>query len=458
MKFIGRDAERKRLLREFSSNGQNATLVYGRRRVGKSELILQCLRESHARSIYYECKQTTEQDNLASLSQVLASAFDLPSVIFPSIEALLNFVFERAENEKVILVLDEYPYLRDAVKGMDSILQASIDRHRDSSKASIVLCGSFVEVMRSLLEKDNPLYGRMDLSIDLKPMDYFDAAQFYPSFSNEDKVRLYSVLGGIPHYNKMVDAGGSVRENIIDLIASPGARLENEISMYLLSEISKITNANEIFGALSQGYSRYKDILVQSHVSSGPSMIDTLDKLIKMELVQKQAPINDPGNKRRAGYVIIDPLSNFYYRYVFRYSSQMTFLNSDTFYERYIDQDFETRYVPHAFEEICRQHLIRQNKVGRIDPPFDLIGRYYYDDPATRTNGEFDVVTRDPNGYIFYEAKFRNRPIDANIVEKEIEQVERTGLSCYRYGFFSRSGFTAESSDRTIFIDLDDMY
>jgi AAA+ ATPase superfamily predicted ATPase len=149
-------------------------------------------------------------------------------------------------------------------------------------------------------------------------MDYYESALFYDTFSNEDKVRLYSVFGGIPYYNRLIDKNKSVKENIIELIASPGARLENEVSMYLNSEISKITNANEVFEALAKGYSKYKDILDQSNVSSGPTLIDTLDKLIKMDVVKKEAPINDENNKRKAGYFVSDNLSLFYYKYIYR--------------------------------------------------------------------------------------------------------------------------------------------
>ena len=125
----------------------------------------------------------------------------------------------------------------------------------------------------------------------------------------------------------------------------------------------------------------------------------------------QQAPINDPENKRKSGYRIVDPLSLFYYRYVFRNLSQRAFLDPDAFFDRYIARDFEENYVPHFFEEVCRQYLIRQNRAGNIDVPFDEIGRYWYDDPANHANGEFDIVTRDPQGFIFYEAKFRKTPV-----------------------------------------------
>jgi len=213
-----------------------------------------------------------------------------------------------------------------------------------------------------------------------------------------------------------------------------------------------------VFEALSKGFSKYSDLLSQSHVSSGPTLVDVLEKLIRMEVVEKQAPINDADNRRKSGYFIVDNLSLFYFRYIFRFLSQRNVLDEDIFYERYINEDFETQYVPRIFENICKQYLIRQNRAGKIEPPFDKIGKYYYDDPKTRSNGEFDTVTDDPLGYIFYESKFRREPLSLAMIHEEIKQVQATGLNCYKYGFFSRSGFQCEPTDHMIFIHLDDLY
>ena len=136
---------------------------------------------------------------------------------------------------------------------MDSILQSLVDGGAGASGMKLVLCGSSIDTMKSLLDEHNPLYGRFDLVIDLKPMDYLDSSLFYPGFSDEDKVRIFSVFGGIPYYNRLVDDELSVRDNIISLVASPGARLENEVAMFLRSEMSKMANANEVFEALAAG-------------------------------------------------------------------------------------------------------------------------------------------------------------------------------------------------------------
>ena len=454
MKFIGRKDFLNKLKKQVDTDEMSFSLIYGRRRVGKSELVKETLRCANEKSIYFECKQVAEESNVASLSAIVSDVMGLPKLGYTDIESLLDYIFKLAVNEKLILVLDEYPYLRESVKGLDSILQSLVDKHRESSKVKLIILGSYVEIMRSLLEHSNPLYGRVDLTIDLKQMDYYESALFYPEFSPEDKVRIYSVFGGIPYYNRLIDDKKSVRDNMIDLIASSGARLENEVSMYLSAEISKIINANEVFEALARGYSRYSDILSQSHVSSGPTLIDVLDKLIKMEVVVKTAPINDPNNKRKVGYQIADNLSLFYYRYIFKYLSQMKIMDSSVFFSKYIEKDFEENYVPHQFEEICKQYLIRENKAGNINPVFEKIGKYYYDNPKEHTNGEFDIVTEDELGFAFYEVKFRKAPVSKSMVEDEIAQVDATGLKCYKYVFFSRSGYEEMKFDNVVKIDI----
>ena len=456
--FYGRENERKKLCTMFHSDGQMISLIYGRRRIGKSELIKQVLKETDIKSVYYECKQTTEQNNVDSLAELIGEAFNFPKPAFENMEVLLRFLFQKSEKEPMILVLDEYPYLRENSKGLDSVLQSVIDHYKDTSNMKLIVCGSYVDTMKALLERQNPLYGRIDLTLNLKPMDYYESALFYPEFSEEDKVRLFSVFGGIPYYNRLIDEKKSVRENIIELIASSGARLENEVAMYLNSEISKITNANEVFEALAKGFSRYKDILDQSNVSSGPALIDILDKLMRMDVVAKEAPINDENNRKKSGYFISDNLSLFYYKYIFRNMSRMNIMDPDVFYDKYIAEDFETKYVPKSFERICKQYLIRKNRKGLMDEIFEKIGKYYYDDPVEKRNGEFDIVTLDDKGYIFYEAKFRKEPVTESIVQNEIRQVKQTGLACYRYGFFSRAGFTCDQEKDCILIELSELY
>ena len=456
--FVGRAGELSKLDTMYSSPRQQVTLIYGRRRVGKSELIKQFIQQHPCDAIYYECKQTTEQNNVSSLSALVSEKFSLPPLGFGDMEKLLEFVFTQACDRKIILVLDEYPYLQKTVTGLDSILQSLIDRYTGKSRLKFILCGSFVETMKKLLLRHNPLYGRISLVLNLKPMNYLESAGFYPSFSHADKVRLYSVFGGIPYYNSLIDENRSVKENIMELLTLPGARLEDEVYMYLNSELSRITNANEVFEALTRGFSRFSDILSQSHINSSPTLAKVLEKLMLMDMVEKEAPINDARNKKKTGYYISDNLSRFYYQYIFCHASQRRIMNPEVFYERYIARDFEQAYVPKRFEEICKQFLVLKNQQGEMPEPFEAIGKYYYDLPREHKNGEFDVVTKDDRGYAFYEAKFREAPVTAAMIEQEIRQVNETGLYCYQYGFFSRSGYEEIDRQDVVKYTLDDLY
>jgi len=459
--FLGRRNELEKLAAFYSKNNLQTALVYGRRRIGKTELIKHSLSKISATSIYFESKETFEENNVASLSEIISDILGFPPLAFKSIEEVLDFVFKQAVQKELVLVIDEYPYLQKVVKGLDSIIQFMIDKCKNESKLKLILCGSYIETMKNLLEKQNPLFGRFDLMIDLKAMDYGDSALFYQDFSDEDKVRLYSVFGGVPYYTRLIDSGKSVRQNIIDLIASPGSRLESEVVMFLKSEIQKMGNAYEVFEALAKGKVKFSDILAESAVSSSPTLSDILEKLQRMELVRKYAPINDENNKKKCGYYICDNLSLFYFKYIYRNLSRLNVMNPDVFFDKFIQQDFEEQYVPKCFEEICRQYLVRKNKACELENPFEKIGRYYYDDPVNRKNGEFDIVTQNGKDFTFYEAKFRSAPVTKAMIDEEIRQVNAAGLTCRKYGFFSRSGFDGiENADKNnlILFELGDLY
>lgn len=439
--FFGRKENIKAISRFINSDNYDAALIYGRRRVGKTELIKHCLKQTKTTSIYYECKETSELNNVKSLCEIISETFGLPPLAFDTFESTLAFLYKQAAKKELILVIDEYPYIRKVVEGLDSIIQSFIDNNKSTSRLKLIFCGSYVETMKSLLSEENPLFGRFDLVMNLKAMDYYESALFYKDFSDEDKVRLYSVFGGIPYYNRRIDSSKTVKQNIIDLIASPGSRYENEVQMHLKSEISKMQNAYEVFEALAKGFVRFKDILSQSQVSSSPTLADVLDKLINMDIVVKESPINDENNKKKAGYYISDQLTLFYFKYIYRNLSRLAVMESEAFYDKFIEPDFEEHYVPQAFEQICRQFLIRKNRSGELPDSFEKIGKYWYDDPVNHKNGEFDVVTENDNSYIFYEAKFREGKLDKNLIWNEIQQVNRTGLVCSKYGFFSKSGY-----------------
>ncbi|MCR5690488.1 MAG: ATP-binding protein [Clostridiales bacterium] len=457
MRFIGREQELSLLREAFDNDRYEGVLVYGRRRVGKTEMLKEALNRSGLTSVYYECKKVSEELNTLGISEVIARVFGIPVPLFDSFEKAVDFIFEKAKTEKIVFVIDEYPYLKEKLPGCDSILQSVIDRHINGSVIKLVLCGSYVGTMKELVSESNPLYGRLSLKFNIRPLDYYDCAGFYPSFSDEDKVRLFSVFGGMPYYNQFIDETKTVKENIISLVASSSARLLNEIEQTVSGEISKMANANETFMAIAAGNHTFSDILNKSHVSSSPTLVDVLKKLIDMEIVERVVPINEK-NGKHAVYYIADRLALFYYTYIFRRLSFFNTMPAESFYDEFIAEDFETGFVPLAFEQIARQFLIRQNRAGKIRPVLYDVGKYYYNDPVRRRNGEFDVVTLNRDGYDFYEVKFTSSPVTGAVVKEEKEQLDAAPIEYNRIGFFSRSGFGISDTDGLILYSLPDLY
>ena len=453
--FVGRNSEIKTINHYLNRDSLEAILIYGRRRIGKSELIKECLRTFDGKKIYYECREVSERNNIEGICDLISLTYNFPKPAFSSIIEVLKFFFEEGKKEKIVLVLDEYPYLKRKINGLDSIIQSLIDEYKNESRLKLILCGSQIEIMKSLLEDKNPLYGRLSLKLHIKQMDYYDSSLFYKDYSNEDKVMLYSVFGGVPYYNSLIDTSKSALENINDLLIKENARLETEINYSLKMEISKIENANAVFETIASGIVSFSDILSKSHVSSSPSLADTINKLLELELIEKDCPIN---NNRKHNYRISDNLSNFYYRYIFKNTSRRKIMSEKAFYEKCIEEDFISKYIPKCFERICKEYLNRENMKDHIEPVLMDIGRYYYDDPTKKINREFDVVSYDEVGYIAYECKYTKNPLTDKDLQMEIKQVDDSPLKVYNYGFFSKSGFKLSNKYKYRLYELKDIY
>lgn len=457
MEFIGREEEIKTLTALYKTDRYEGILVYGRRRIGKSELIKESLKGFNGKKVYFECQKASERFNVASISEVIGTEFDIPTPSFETFGEVLDFMFDKAKRENIVLVIDEYPYIRDGKERIDSVFQNKIDLYKMGSRLKLVVCGSYIDVMEQLLSPVNPLYGRFTMKLNVKQMNYLESSKFYPNAKNEDKVAYYSVFGGIPYYNQFIDDRLSVTDNIINLIASPNARLLSEAENFLNGELSKMKNANECFSSIASGNKKYTDILNRSHVSSSPMLSEILKKLIKMDVLEKMNPINDDSEKK-AYYEITERLSLFYYKYIFRKNSYFKSMPSDLFFDEFVKEDFYSKHVPFEFERISKQYFEILNKRHAISPILYKIGKYYYDDPKNKVDGEFDVVTLSKDGYDFYEVKSTDAKLNDAVIKEELCQLKKLGIKYNKLGFISKSGFDVKENFGYDLISLDDIY
>lgn len=464
MAFIGREKELNLLLDCFNSNSLRVILIKGRRRIGKSELIREAIhRFFKDKSIYFQATDSNLNFNLSFLSSVLRESLFHDSRGYVTLEDALEDVFRYSLKEKIVFVIDEYPYLRNSFNEknyLDSLLQRLVDKYKNDSKLKLIIAGSSTRIMSSIGEKGNDLYGRVTDSITLTGMDYYEAAEFYPNYNNENKLLAYSVFGGSPFYASLVDDSKSVKENAINQILSKSIVLSSPIDI-LSQELKNLALANSIFQLISTGTHKFNDLLTKIGNVSVSSFNYTLKALEEMGIIRKITPINKEQDKRKTFYDLDDFFLRFYYRYLFRNLSSLSMMNYEQFYETFVLEDLEREYLPKAFEEITRQYFVRKNKEGSFNPPFINIGKYWYNDPLHKKNGEFDVVAKNAKGrYLFMECKYAKAKLNESDLLYEIQQVKDLGFKDIDYGFCSRSGyaFSDDNKPNAMLLTLDDLY
>ena len=249
LNFYGRTKELNDIYNILDKNEQQNILIYGRYHIGKSFLVRKALEKYNCKKIIYQCKNISVESTIEQLTNIIKHEFNNKFISFSNIEDLLDFLFSQND---LILFLDEYSFLQERIEGLDSIIQQKIDEYKFSSNIKLILSGSAIDIMKKIIDYENPLYGRFNLIIDLKEHNYLESSLYYSSLSNEDKVTVYSLFGGEPYYNSLIDINKSVKDNIIDLAIKENSPLEMNIIASIKNEISKISCAKSP-PALGQG-------------------------------------------------------------------------------------------------------------------------------------------------------------------------------------------------------------
>ena len=453
--FVGRQNELRQINSLLNNNSKNTIMVYGKRRVGKSALILEAIKDCKYKVIYYECLLTTLQENIKNLERKIQQTFDNKFIHFESLADIFDFLGKC--NEKIVIVLDEYSYLKSLAPKyyVDSLFQSIIDQMNDN--LSLVLLGSFVGMMKELLEKENPLFGRFSLILNLKPFDYLDSSLFYKSCSVQQKIEFYSIFGGTPFSCNFINSNSSLENNIVDLLLNTNGILHLYIENILLSELSKIANANTILSVLANGKKKYTEIENLVNLKSNGNLDKQLKNLIEMEVIRKVFPINKRNDKKKTFYEISDNLVRFYYQYVYTNKDVISRIGEKAFYINYIEPTIKS-FISHRFEEIAREYFSRLSRNAMLKNVTD-IGTYWYDIPEIKKNGEFDCVLKQNKSYSIYEIKYYSKPLSEIEANKEYKQImEINGLdNIKKVGFICLSGFSFKNKSFDL-ISGEDLY
>lgn len=440
--FIGRDEELKEIKNALNSNKLETILIYGRRRVGKSEIIKQALTDTKLPVVSFECKRTSSRTNLDSLSKLFSDVFSLSNLKFETYDDFFEYVLKFSSTKEFILVIDEFSFLLDDDFSIESALAIAIDKYKNESKLKLIISGSYVSLMTNMIEYGSHCYGRFNHILLIRPFDYYTSSLFYSNYNDEDKIKMYSVFGGIPYFNSLINPSISADDNIIELIVKEDSILEHEVTEMILSETSKISQLNDLITIIGSGTIKYKDIVNKMNQikSSRPDYL--LNKLIELNIIKKVTPINQKNNAKRTTYQFDDNLMHFYYKYIFNNPFSINRRNKKFFYDNFINDDLEKSFIPHKFENISKEFLLKMNFKGKLKDIILDIGSYSFDDKKNKINREFDVVTLDKNGYISYECKYTDDKISKKVINEEENQTKNLDINFYKLGFICKSGFT----------------
>ena len=277
--FIGREKELSYLNEFYQKPGLGMTVIYGRRRIGKSTLISEFVKDKKV--IFYTATKVGKERNLELFSKQVADVFlaGIQDINFRTIEAVFDFIAQNMSDEKILLVIDELPYWAEKDEALLSVLQKYIDTVWRAKNLKIILCGSALSFMENkVLSEKSPLFGRRDSQIKLEAFDYLDAAQFVPKYSYEDKAICYGITGGVAKYLSMIDPKKNLDENIVRLFFRTDGYLYDETRNLLTQEFSDITVVNNIIEQIASGKNTI-NVIANKINEKEPTILYSIEKL-----------------------------------------------------------------------------------------------------------------------------------------------------------------------------------
>jgi len=477
--FLNRDRERHALGQAIRSARSELFIVYGRRGVGKSALLRQVLDDQRVPYLFYRAVRRTLPLQLASLSDAFRTSF--PKVYLPqdfvSTTVFLDAIVHEAdrrenagESEPVCVVIDELPYLADVDPGFLTVLQHWWDDNKRRPNVKVFLAGSWLSFMeREVLDEKAPLYNRRTGAMKLEPLDYAEAALFFPNASPQEKLTAYAVLGGMPSYLEQFDPALSIEGNVVATALRPNTYLAQEPEWLLLEDLRRDVLYGSVLRAIAHGERKPSDIARAIGKNSAQDISVQLGNLQELGLVVREVPVTEKGltRSRNSLYFVADHYLNFWYRFVDPARSLVAQGLGARVWNRSINPNLSEFVSNPAFEWACRDYLWRCARAGAVPP--DL----HFSDVGPWWGGgdiEIDVLalderrepvaagsckwTADPLGIAEWDA-LRRDLVRAGL--------DRPGLVHF---LFSKSGFQptlvdlarANPQSRIVLVSLDAMF
>lgn len=420
MKFVNRKNELKILEEEYQREESSMVIIYGRRRVGKTELIRQFIKNRPA--IYFLATEEAESMNREVFQEQVAEFLDndlLRAAKIERWEPIFQQIAIAAQSQRIIIVIDEFQYIGQSSPAFLSVFQKIWDTVLKNSNIMLILCGSLVSMMKSqTLHRDSPLYGRRTAQIRLRPIKF----EFYHEFFNEnlsyeELVKRYSVTGGVPKYIEMFQRGTDLTSAIKENILNPSSYLFEEPYFLLQKEVTDIGSYFSILRVIAAGNHKSSKIatVMQQKQTNLPRYLSVL---MDLDLVEREVPITEanPDKSKKGLYHIKDNFIRFWFQFIYPNRNYIEMGHSDVVTNRLL-QNFTDNQVSFVYEQICQDKLWELSANGKLPGILERIGRWW------DNSHEIDVVgvSNADKLLVLGECKFWNGPIGVNILT-ELEQ------------------------------------
>ena len=457
--FIGRETELKFLEDKYHEKKAQLIVLYGRRRVGKTETLREfCKGKPH---IFFSCTQSTDKVQLAKFSkQVLRENIPAKQYIseFADWEKAFRALLELPYGDKKkLVVIDEFPYMCKGNRSVPSILQNLWDTVFKESSVMLILCGSAMSfIEKELLAEKNPLYGRATGIYKMKKMGFYDSARFFPNYSEEEKILAYAVLGGIPHYLNQFSPDLSVAENIKRNILTKGAVLYSEVDFLLHQELRETPIYNSIIEAVALGNTKLNDISQKSLVEDTSKTSVYLKNLMELGIVEREFSVNagtkEKANANRGLYRLTDNFFRFWYAFGFANLSQLEDGDVEGVYE-YLVEPALHEFASLSFEDVCKEFVRELQKKNALPFRYAKMGRWMgkttvrdqeAENGVRMAETEIDLlaVDRDAKEYLVGECKFKRNPFSySEYLDTRAKLAPLKEKAKFYYALFSESGF-----------------